>query len=197
MARPRVTEADSVLDAAARRLASHGIAGTTVDDVAAEAGVSRATVYRYIGGKNEIVQAVIGREAEEVLTRVATMISSSTTAETAIAKAVSTALVAIAGNPLLARLTSTDLRESLRFITIDSPLLVDRAVSTLSTAMRAAPELTVDERTVEQAVEESTRFVLLHLTTPRRDGSRLSPRDAGAQAAALIAPLLEPVENSE
>ena len=44
MPRPRVTETEAVLDAAARRLASHGIAGTTVDDVAEAAGVSRATV---------------------------------------------------------------------------------------------------------------------------------------------------------
>lgn len=196
MARPRVTEADSVLDAAARRLASHGIAGTTVDDVAAEAGVSRATVYRYIGGKNDIVQAVIGREAEEVLAKLVTVMHSSTTADRAIADAVSTALGAIAESPVLARLTSTDLRETLPFITIDSPSLVDGVVSTLSSAIRSAPDLTLDERAVEHAVEESARFVLVHLTTPRRDGSRPSPRDAGARAAALIAPLLEPVGDS-
>lgn len=196
MARPRVTEADSVLDAAARRLASHGIAGTTVDDVAAEAGVSRATVYRYIGGKDEIVQAAIAREAQEVVARVAQVIASSTTAERAIADAVSTALVAIADNSLLDRLTSTDLRETLPFITVDSPALTDGLVATLSSAIRVAPELAVDDRVVELAMEESTRFVLAHLTTPRRDGSRLSPQDAGARAAQLIAPLLAPSGDS-
>ena len=48
--------------------------------------------------------------------------------------------------------------------------------------------LPVDERRVEDAVEEMTRFVLAHLTTPRRDGSRPAPREAGARAATLIAP---------
>jgi len=192
--RPRVTEADAVVDAAARRLASDGIGGTTVDDVAAEAGVSRATVYRYIGGKNQLVPAVIGREAEEVLVRLVEVIASSTRADRTIADVVSTALEVIDDSPVLARLTSTDLRESLPFITVDSRRLVDGAVSTVSDAIRAAPDLAVDERAVDEAVEEATRFVLSQLTTPRRDGSRLSPRDAGARAAALIAPMLEPVE---
>ena len=194
MPRPRVTEADAVVDAAARRLASDGIGGTTVDDVAAEAGVSRATVYRYIGGKNQLVPAVIGREAEEVLVRLVEVIASSTRADRTIADVVSTALEVIDDSPVLARLTSTDLRESLPFITVDSRRLVDGAVSTVSDAIRAAPDLAVDERAVDEAVEEATRFVLSQLTTPRRDGSRLSPRDAGARAAALIAPMLEPVE---
>jgi AcrR family transcriptional regulator len=196
VARPRETEADSVLDAAARRLPSHGIAGTTVDDVAAEAGVSRATVYRYIGGKDEIVQAAIAREAQEVVARVAEVIASSTAAEGAIADAVSMALVAIADNSLLARLTSTDLRETLPFVTVDAAPLTDGLAATLSSAIRAAPDLAVDARVVELAMEESTRFVLAHLTTPRRDGSRLSPQDAGARAAQLIAPLLAPSGDS-
>ena len=190
MPRPRVTETEAVLDAAARRLASHGIAGTTVDDVAEAAGVSRATVYRYVGAKDEIVQAVIGREAENVLAQVAAAIVASTSPREAIDEAVSTALTAIAEHPVLARLTSSDLRDTLPFATSDSRPLVDRCVSTLSNAMRAAPELIVDDRMVENAIEEATRFVLVHLTTPRRDGSRLSARDAGARAAMLIAPII-------
>jgi hypothetical protein len=78
----------------------------------------------------------------------------------------------------------------LPFITADSRVLVDHCVSTLSNTMRAAPQLIVDDRTVEHAIEEATRFVFAHLTTPRRDGSRLSERDAGARAASLIAPMI-------
>ncbi len=187
-----VTEADAVLDAAARHLASHGIAGTTVDDVATEAGVSRATVYRYIGGKNELVPAVIGREAEEILDRLGEVIASASTPHRAIADVVETALVMIAEGPVLSRLTSTDLRETLPYITVDARSLVDGVVSAVSDVLRSAPQLTIDESAVEDAVEEATRFVLSHLTTPRRDGSRLDPTDAGESAARLIAPLLAP-----
>jgi AcrR family transcriptional regulator len=187
-----VTEADAVLDAAARRLASHGIAGTTVDDVAAEAGVSRATVYRYIGGKSELVPAVIGREADEVLVRLTEIITSSTTADRMIADVVSNALVMIGERPVLSRLTTTDLPDTLPYVTVVSGPLVEGVVSSVSDAIRDAPDLTVDERAIDEAVEEATRFVLSHLTTPRRDGSRLDPQAAGERAAGLVAPLLDP-----
>ena len=192
MSRPKVTEADAVLDAAARHLASHGIAGTTVDGVATEAGVSRATVYRYIGGKNELVPAVIGREADEVLVRLTEVIASSTTADRMIADVVTNALLMIAERPVLSRLTSTDLRESLPFVTVAAGPLVDGVVSAVSDAIRGAPDLAVDAGAIDDAVEEATRFVLSHLTTPRRDGSRLDPTDAGERASALVAPLLAP-----
>jgi AcrR family transcriptional regulator len=40
-----------------------GLAKTTVEDVAQAAGVSRATVYRHVKNRDELLLAVIGREA--------------------------------------------------------------------------------------------------------------------------------------
>lgn len=52
------TTAD-IIEAAARCFGRWGIAKTTVDDIARDAGVSRATVYRYFsGGKDHLVGAV-------------------------------------------------------------------------------------------------------------------------------------------
>jgi AcrR family transcriptional regulator len=48
-----------IIEAMARCLGRWGIAKTALDDVAREAGVSRATVYRYFpGGKDQLVLAV-------------------------------------------------------------------------------------------------------------------------------------------
>lgn len=49
----------AVLDAAVRLLASHGIAGTSMDRVAAAAGVSKVTVYSRWRTKNELVGAAL------------------------------------------------------------------------------------------------------------------------------------------
>ena len=52
-----------VLDAALACVARWGVAKTTLDDIAREAGCSRATVYRlFPGGKDVVLDAVAGRE---------------------------------------------------------------------------------------------------------------------------------------
>jgi AcrR family transcriptional regulator len=57
------TADDRILDAALQCCARWGLAKTTLDDIAREAGVSRATVYRlFPGGKDVVLDAVAGRE---------------------------------------------------------------------------------------------------------------------------------------
>lgn len=61
-ARPVPVE-ERIRHAALGCIARHGISRTTIDDVAGEAGVSRATLYRaFPGGKDTLVEAVLGRE---------------------------------------------------------------------------------------------------------------------------------------
>jgi len=48
-------------------IARHGLAKTSIDDVAREAGCSRATLYRYFGGRQQLVDATIRSEIERVV----------------------------------------------------------------------------------------------------------------------------------
>ena len=62
-----------VLDAAKSCTAKWGIAKVTIDDIAGEAGVSRATLYRmFPGGKEVMFDALRVRELEDFFTRVGT-----------------------------------------------------------------------------------------------------------------------------
>ncbi|MEU0542065.1 helix-turn-helix domain-containing protein [Nocardia sp. NPDC005978] len=69
----RVTEDDRtlILDAALRQFERVGVKKTTLEDVAREAGVDRVTVYRRIGSRDDLVQAVFNREVGLVLTDLA------------------------------------------------------------------------------------------------------------------------------
>lgn len=51
-----------IRDAALVCIGRFGLAKTTVDDIAREAGCSRATLYRYFDGKPEIVRSVVAAE---------------------------------------------------------------------------------------------------------------------------------------
>lgn len=60
-----VQRRDDMVSAAARCFAERGVSSTSIDDIAAEAGVSRASVYRYAGGRDELIIAVAMRRFDE------------------------------------------------------------------------------------------------------------------------------------
>src|SRR5262245_59469695 len=47
-------------------VARHGLSKTTIDDIARQAGCSRATLYRYFGGKRDLVERVIAFETDRI-----------------------------------------------------------------------------------------------------------------------------------
>lgn len=61
--------ADLILDAAEDCFTTVGVRRTTVEDIAAAAGVSRITVYRRVGNRDEIVLAVLLRIVDRYLLR--------------------------------------------------------------------------------------------------------------------------------
>ncbi|MCL1692994.1 MAG: TetR/AcrR family transcriptional regulator [Actinomycetia bacterium] len=58
---------DSIVSAAARSFRDNGYHGSTIEVIAAEAGVSASTVYNYFGTKNAVLLAVVTRDTEHAL----------------------------------------------------------------------------------------------------------------------------------
>ena len=59
----------SILESARRLFARFGPKKTTVDEIAQEAGIGKATLYYYFRDKNELFLKVIKQEAEELIYR--------------------------------------------------------------------------------------------------------------------------------
>lgn len=66
-----LTTADSILDAADRMIARHGLRKTTMEDVAKDAGVSRRTVYGYFDNKQDLALASIDRVVKQAHAKIA------------------------------------------------------------------------------------------------------------------------------
>jgi TetR/AcrR family transcriptional regulator, transcriptional repressor for nem operon len=67
--RPRLTAKGErtrarIVEAAARLMYERGVAGTTLDDVNAAAGVSGSQMYHYFPDKDDLVQAVVSYQAD-------------------------------------------------------------------------------------------------------------------------------------
>lgn len=69
-AAPRQSTEDNILNAANRCFERNGIKGSSAEEIAVEAGVSRATLYRYFSSKEAIVDQISIRETERVKTQI-------------------------------------------------------------------------------------------------------------------------------
>jgi TetR/AcrR family transcriptional regulator, mexJK operon transcriptional repressor len=66
---PPSSKAESILTAAKRTFLAAGFGAVSMDTIAREAGVSKATVYAHFAGKEELFGAVIERECERYFAR--------------------------------------------------------------------------------------------------------------------------------
>ncbi|MEU4232055.1 MULTISPECIES: TetR family transcriptional regulator [unclassified Nonomuraea] len=67
---PRAERREQILDAATRAFAGSGYTATGLDDVAAEAGVSRVILYRHFESKTDLYRAVLDRACAHLAQRV-------------------------------------------------------------------------------------------------------------------------------
>src|SRR5512138_2263479 len=70
-ARRREGYRESILHAAGRVILRKGYSALTMDDVALEAGLSKATVYKYVAGKGPLLFDIIGHMLDDIRDRFA------------------------------------------------------------------------------------------------------------------------------
>ena len=62
--------AERILEAAREELAAYGLRRTTLDDIAARAGVGRATLYRRFANRDTLLAALVAREVRRLIASV-------------------------------------------------------------------------------------------------------------------------------
>jgi AcrR family transcriptional regulator len=118
---PAVAE---VLDAALAQFEEIGIRRSTIEDIARRAGIDRVTVYRRVGSKDDVIQAVIAREARRLIDHVSAATVPLPTLEQRITTAFAATVLHIRRNALFNRMVALDGDTFLPSITTQaSPLL--------------------------------------------------------------------------
>jgi len=109
-----------VLDAAKLCTAKWGIAKVTIDDIAREAGVSRATLYRmFPGGKDVMFDALRVRELEEFFTRVGTHVDGHDDLESLLIRIVAVATRELRDDQHLSRMLASEPGDTLGQLTVE------------------------------------------------------------------------------
>ena len=72
---------EQLLDIGRRLFAERGLDGTSIEEIAAQAGVSKPVVYEHFGGKEGLYAVVVDREVERFLTMATELLSGEDTME--------------------------------------------------------------------------------------------------------------------
>lgn len=173
-----------ILDAALAVIDRGGLARLALEDVAAEAGVSRQTVYRHVGGREGLITATILREEEAFLDALRTVAEQaaaraaaarsfddddgSGALRSALAAAIHAALVRARRHPLLGRLLDVEPEALL-------PFLIDGHGPVLSAAKGVVVELLgdwvphLDGAQLDRVAEACTRLIVSYAISPPDD----------------------------
>jgi AcrR family transcriptional regulator len=179
---------DRVVAAALRCLAARGLRHTTVDDVAVEAGISRATLYRaFPGGRDTIVAAVVDAELESLAATIGRAVAPATNLRDALSGTINAAAVWLTANEAIATLMFDEpalLLTHLEFEKMDRTLLV--------ASSRLAPLLDrfVDQATAERVGEWVTRLIVSYLLFPSDEIDLSEPAGAGILVDRHVMPAL-------
>jgi AcrR family transcriptional regulator len=178
---------DTLFDAAREMLRERPWAQITMAEVAGAAGVSRQTLYKEFGSRDEFAQAFTIREGARFLDAVEQAIAAHLDDPCAAVEAgLEVFLETAAEDPLVQLLLADDgTGGMLPLITTQSRPVLVWASARLGDAMRAGwPQ--AREEDVELLADTFVRLAISYVTMPRR-----SPHESAAAAVTLLAPYIE------
>lgn len=127
-----------ILDAAESLLRERGPAGTTVSAVAERAGVSRPTVYKHVGGADDVAGALLARELAGYYERLADQLRTGAAPLERVVEALAFTVEYAADHVLFQRLLETSPLPVLRTLTRDLVRLRGEVEPLLTAALAAA-----------------------------------------------------------
>jgi AcrR family transcriptional regulator len=114
-----------ILDATVICIARYGIGKTTVEDAAREAGVSRATLYRYFpGGRDELISETLALEVERFFVRLARAVEDVADVVTRLERGLMFAHRAVEDHALLQKVLETEPERLLPHLTRSAPMVL-------------------------------------------------------------------------
>ena len=174
-----------ILDGAFEAVATFGLSRLTVEDVARQAGLSRQTLYRYFGSKDELIGALVIRELEAFLDGVRAAHARHTDLEAAMGEAALFCLRTVREHPLLDRLLASEPETLLPYLTTRAGPVVARARGVLEDL--AAERVGVRSGLVHRTADVAVRAIVSYALTPSDD----EPEDVADELARILASALE------
>jgi len=155
---------ERVLAAARACIAAQGLRRTTVDDIAAAAGISRATLYRaFPGGRDTILAALLEGERADLLASIGVALAEAGGLREELALGLCAAARWLTDNALLQRLMFEEPATVLTHVEFEQ---MDRTLEVATDAVGPLLERHLEPEAARRAGEWVTRIVLSFLLFP-------------------------------
>jgi AcrR family transcriptional regulator len=178
---------NTLLDAACHELESRQWADITMADIAVAAGVSRQTLYKEFGSREEFAQVLVLREAESFLDAVEKSVNEHLIDPAkALASALDLFLTEAAENPLLRAVVMEEgAEELLALLTTHGKPLVERAADRLTEVMVSGWPL-MKRRDAELLSDVLVRLAISYAALPSGPA-----RDTAARLSSVLEPYVQ------
>jgi len=178
-----------VLDAAKSCCERWGFAKVTIDDIAAESGVSRATLYRlFPGGKDVLFDALRVRELEDFFALLASQVETTDNLDDLLVATVVAATRELRADQHLALMMASEPGEALSQLTVAGlPRIIRMATVTLTPLVGSY----VPPQTATRLIDVLARLTISYFLAPSDDvdlGDENSARNFLRPVIAVLAP---------
>lgn len=184
-------ELEAVLDAAEAHFAEVGVRLTTSNDIARRAGIGRATIYRRIGGRDEVARAVTTRSAARLIAEIADVAESAATVEDLVGDVFATTVERMRTHPVWNRMLAIDASATLPRLTTDGGEILATATQTAAAILERAVDAGLLGRVDDLPGRAEVLVRLAHSVILTR--SALAPLETYEQLAAFARTHLVPV----
>jgi AcrR family transcriptional regulator len=179
-------QAERVITAAKRCCERWGRAKTTVDDIAAEAGISRATLYRlFPGGRDKLFEAMRQRETEDFFVTLSQSLAGATSFEDLLVRAVVNATRALREDEHLRLMLATEPGEVVHELTVHGLPVILRVATDFLTPWF---DPYIDQVRAAELAELLSRLVISYFLAPSTHYDLADPDSAASFLAQYIVP---------
>jgi AcrR family transcriptional regulator len=169
-------------------IARYGVGKTTIDDIAREAGCSRATLYRYFGGKPDLIAAAVRSEAERITGAATAAAEAAVTLEDAVVAILGTAGTLVAEHDALRFVVTNEWERLLPHLTFAGG---DRFLAAAGAAIAPALERFLDAEHAARAGEWIARIGMSLWFAPTAPCSLTDPASLRAYVRAFVLPAVD------
>ena len=183
-----------ILEAAKICCERWGIAKVSVDDIAAEAGVSRATLYRmYPGGKDVVFDALRVRELEEFFATLKAGVEGTETLEDLLVRTVVVATEELRADEHLALMLMSEPGDTLSQLTVQG---LPRIIRMASLFLAPLVDRYLDRADAAKLVDLLARLVISYFLAPSEHVDFGDPASARAFINSQILPTFQPARSA-